>query len=163
MGTLLLSVLCGHWRFAHINAVRGDGVNPPLLGMDKVVSEDTVRMALSGIDENEGLGWLRTQLLETIAPALTLPWILDMDVTVKPLYGNQEGAQVGYNPKKPGRPSHVYHSYFVAGLRISLGVEIRPGKEHAAAKGLPVLWTTLKSLPHSRYWSLHWMNVLIPR
>ncbi len=60
MGTILLSVLCGHWRFAHINAVRGDGVNPPLLGMDKVVSEDTVRMALSRIDEKKGLGWLRT-------------------------------------------------------------------------------------------------------
>ena len=72
MGTILLSVLCGHWRFAHINAVRGDGVNPPLLGMDKVVSEDTVRMALSRIDENEGLGWLRKQLLETKKIALTL-------------------------------------------------------------------------------------------
>ena len=151
MGTILLSVLCGHWRFAHINSVRGDGVNPPLLGMDKVVSEDTVRMALSRIDEKKGLGWLRMQILQSIAPALMLPWILDMDVTVKPLYGNQQGAQVGYNPKKPGRPSNVYHSYFVAGLRISLGAEIRPGKEHAAAKGLPGLWTTLKSLPRSRW------------
>jgi hypothetical protein len=28
---------------------------------------------------------------------------------VKPLYGHQEDAQVGYNPQKPGRPSHVYH------------------------------------------------------
>jgi len=41
---------------------------------------------------------------------------LDMDVTVKPLYGHQQGAQIGYNPQKPGRPSHVYHSYFVANL-----------------------------------------------
>jgi len=28
MGTTLLSVLSGHWRYAHINAVRGDGINP---------------------------------------------------------------------------------------------------------------------------------------
>ena len=33
LGTLLLSVLAGHWRYAHINALRGDGVNPELLGM----------------------------------------------------------------------------------------------------------------------------------
>ena len=56
------------------------------------------------------------------------------------LYGRQQGEQIGYNPHKPGRPSHVYHSYFVATLRISLGVEVRPGKEHAGAQGLPGLW-----------------------
>ena len=33
LGTILLSVLSGHWRYAHISAVRGDGVNPELLGM----------------------------------------------------------------------------------------------------------------------------------
>ena len=64
-------------------------------------------------------------------PRVGLPWILDIDVTVKPLYGHQQGAEIGYNPQKPGRPSHVYHSYFVANLRISLGVEVRPGNEHA--------------------------------
>jgi len=26
-GTVLLSVLAGHWRYAHITALRGDGVN----------------------------------------------------------------------------------------------------------------------------------------
>src|ERR1700688_2530538 len=28
LGTVLLSVLSGHWRYAHISALRGDGVNP---------------------------------------------------------------------------------------------------------------------------------------
>ena len=46
-GTLFLSILRGHFRYAHINSVRGDGVNPQLLGMDKVVSDDTVRRALA--------------------------------------------------------------------------------------------------------------------
>jgi hypothetical protein len=32
LGTVLLSVLAGHWRYAHITALRGDGVNAPLLG-----------------------------------------------------------------------------------------------------------------------------------
>ena len=36
LGTILLSVLAGHWRYAHISAIRGDGVNPGLLGMTKV-------------------------------------------------------------------------------------------------------------------------------
>src|SRR5665213_3308432 len=46
LGTLLLAVLAGHWRYAHISAIRGDGVNPGLLGMTKVASEDSVRQAL---------------------------------------------------------------------------------------------------------------------
>ena len=151
MGTVLLSVLSGHWRYAHINGVRGDGVNPGLLGMDGTVSEDAVRLAMYRIPETAGLDWLSSQILDTIAPALGLPWILDIDVTVKPLYGRQEGAEIGYNPQKPGRPSHDYHSYFVANLRISIGVEVRPDNEHAGAKGLPGLWQTLGKLPRHQW------------
>src|SRR5215470_16445533 len=35
LGTLLLSVLAGHRRYAHVTALRCDAVNPPLLGMKK--------------------------------------------------------------------------------------------------------------------------------
>jgi hypothetical protein len=92
MGTVLLSVLRGHWRYAHINGIRGDGVNPGLPGMGGTVSEDVVRMAMRRINETTGQNWLSSHILNSIAPALSLPWILDIDVTVKPLYGRQEGA-----------------------------------------------------------------------
>lgn len=151
MGTVFLSVLCGHWRYAHINSVRGDGINPSLLGMSNTVSEDTVRAAMKRIPEADGLEWLRKELLDCIAPVLVLPWILDIDTTIKCLYGHQEGAQIGYNPHKHGRPSHVYHSYFVANLRISLGVDVLPGKKHAAAEGMPGLWQILDALPRSSW------------
>ena len=82
----------------------------PLLGMTKVVSEDSVRRNLGPMDEAAGVKWLQDHLDEAIAPLLSLPWILDSDVTVKPLYGHQEGAEKGYNPHKPGRPSHYYHT-----------------------------------------------------
>jgi hypothetical protein len=64
-----------------------------------------VRRNLGKIDEAEGLDWLRGHLEYCTAPLLTEPWVLDADSTVKPLYGHQEGAKVGYNPTKPGRPS----------------------------------------------------------
>lgn len=151
MGTVLLSVLNGHWRYAHINGVRGDGVNPGLLGMSGTVSEDAVRLSMYRIDETRGLDWVSTQILDSIPPVPGLPWIMDIDVTVKPLYGHQEGAEIGYNPQKPGRPSHVYHSYFMANLRISLGVEVRPGNEHAGARSLPGMWQMLDKLPRERW------------
>src|SRR3982074_2044229 len=40
LGTVLLSVLSGHNRYAHITALRCDPVNPPLLRMRKGVRED---------------------------------------------------------------------------------------------------------------------------
>ena len=51
LGTVLLSVLSGHYRYAHITTLRCDAVNPRLLGMKKVVSEDAVRRGLAKIDE----------------------------------------------------------------------------------------------------------------
>lgn len=90
--------------------------------MERVVSEDTVRRALSAIEEGVGRSWLQDHLDQATWPLLSAPWILDVDVTVKPLYGRQEGAVLGYNPKKPGRPSHTYHTYQMAGLRLVLGV-----------------------------------------
>jgi hypothetical protein len=43
LGTVLLSVPSGHYRYAHLTTLRCDAVNPRLLGMTKVVSEDAVR------------------------------------------------------------------------------------------------------------------------
>src|SRR5438105_7077020 len=85
LGTILLSVLSGHWRYAHMSALRGDGVNPELLGMKKVASEDSVRRALKAMEKNESERWMKRHLKACYEPLLEEPWILDMDSTVKPL------------------------------------------------------------------------------
>jgi hypothetical protein len=99
LGTLLLSTLAGHYRYAQVTALRCDAVNPPLLGMNKLVSEDSLRRNLARIDETAGLNWLQNHLDYCTAPLLSVPWVLDIDTTAKPLYGHQEGAAVGYNPQ----------------------------------------------------------------
>src|SRR6201984_3172743 len=62
LGTVMLSVLGGHRRYAHIHTLRCDAVTPPLLGMRKVVSEDSVRRGLAAIGEAKGLPWLQSHL-----------------------------------------------------------------------------------------------------
>ncbi len=146
-GSLLLSILSGHSRYSHITALMGDTINAPLLGMNKVVSDDSARRALKKIDEAEGIDWLQKHLQGSYAPLLNTPWILDVDVTIKPLYGHQQGAVVGYNPHKPGRPSHTYHTYMIANLRLVLEVEVQAGDQSQSAYSLPGLIAILNKLP----------------
>jgi hypothetical protein len=151
LGTAMLSMLAGHKRYAHIAALRCDGVLPELLGMNKIVSEDAVRRAFAAIGEDEGAVWLRRHLDYCTSPLLAEPWILDIDTTVKPLYGHQEGAAVGYNPKKPGRPSHSYHTYSMAGTRLVLDVDVVAGNEHTSKHLAPGLWALLDRIPRDSW------------
>lgn len=147
LGSFLLSILSGHNRYAHMTTLLNDQVNSQLLGMRKVVSDDSARRALKRIDEGDGIDWLQTHLQRCYEPLLTQDWILDSDVTVKPLYGRQEGAEVGYNPHKPGRPSHTYHTYMIANLRLVLDVEVQAGNRSASSHSAPGLWELLERLP----------------
>ena len=151
LGTLLMSVLAGHHRYAHITSLRFDSVNPELLGMTRVISEDATRRALKAMDEQAGIAWLDGQLHQSTEAALSLgSWILDTDTTVKCLYGKQEGAVVGYNPQKKGRPSHNYHSCFMGNTRLALRVEVNPGNRHAAKHVTPSLWRYYDGLADSQ-------------
>jgi len=153
LGTITLAVLSGQHRYSHVTALRADRVNPAGLGMGKVCSEDSVRRAFAVADPAACAAWQTHSLRQTWLPALRQPWIMDMDATVKPIYGHQEGAEIGYNPHKPGRPSHAYHSLFVRGLRLVLDVDVRSGKQHAATHSRENLWRVWKTLPEdSRPW-----------
>jgi hypothetical protein len=146
LGTILLSIVAGHKRYAHVSAIRSDGVNPELLGMKKVVSEDSVRRAFHTAEEKAGDEWMSKHLRASYELLLEEPWILDIDSTVKPLYGHQEEAKKGYNPGKPGRPSHVYHTYFIGNLRIVLDAEVQAGNQTASSYAQPGLWKFVDGL-----------------
>ena len=53
LGTWLLGILAGHNRYAHITALRGDAVSPQILGMQKIISEDALRRALSRMSADQ--------------------------------------------------------------------------------------------------------------
>ena len=62
LGSFLLSILSGHNRYARMTTLLNDQVNSHLLGMRKVVSDDSARRALKRIDEVDGIDWLQTHL-----------------------------------------------------------------------------------------------------
>jgi len=69
-----------------------------------------------------------------------------LDSTVCERYGVQEGARKGYNPKKPGRPSH--HP-LKAGLGNGYVVNLwnRRGDTHSAHQAIAFYDQTCRELP----------------
>ncbi len=150
LGTLMLGLLAGHRRYAHITALRGDAVAAQALGMRKVLSEDALRRAMQRIDEAASQAWMRPALMHSVREALDKPWVLDIDASIKPLYGRQEGAEVGYNPTKPMRPSHVLHTFLVSNLRLVLDVQLSTGKQHTSGHAKQALGQLLDELGDQR-------------
>lgn len=71
-----MSVLAGQWRYAHISGLRGDGVNPELLGMRKVMSEDAARRAFKHAQPEQVREWLNKHLRQTYEPLLEHTWVI---------------------------------------------------------------------------------------
>lgn len=165
LGSWMLSILDGHRRYAHVGSLRGDGVASRILEMKKVIGDDSLRRALSHIapapksthsdaereaqqaQVDRAEQWMQQQLMHSVQAALDQPWVLDCDTTIKPLYGHQAGAEVSYNPRKPGRPSHTVHTYWVGNLRLVLHAQLQGGKSHTPTHGLPGLKALLERLP----------------
>ena len=151
LGTILLSVLAGHKRYAHVTTIRSDSVLPELLGMERVRSEDAIRRAFLKGEAEPYADWLHAHLESSYEEILKEPWILDMDGSVKSLFGQQEQAVRGYNPTKHGRPSHVYQTYFIAAIRMVLDVEVQAGNQTASKYAQPGLWAWLDRRPREQW------------
>ena len=117
-----------------MGVLRGDGVAPSILGMNKIIGDDSLRRALSAIapapdakhTESQRVAqqaqlarsaqWMQDQLGHSIAQATATPWIPDCDTTIKVLYGKQDGAVASYmrlrrdqEPVGLGRLQHARH------------------------------------------------------
>jgi len=72
---------------------------------------------------------------------------LDLDSHVTPVYGNQQRAALGYNPKKKGRKSFHPLLCFIGETRDYIGGLFRSGKHHTSYNAVKFLKTIVKKLP----------------
>lgn len=72
---------------------------------------------------------------------------LDLDSHVTPVYGNQQRAGLGYNPKKKGRKSYHPLLCFLGETRDYLGGLFRNGKHHTSYQAVRFLKAMIKKLP----------------
>lgn len=115
LATIVYSILTGQRRYSHITALSGDSVMAGLFGVATFRSEDSVRRAFEDADQVVTT-WIDQQTDRTFAPLLEQPWVLDLDATIKTLYGHQEEARIGYNRAPEWRSSSVGESPTAGGI-----------------------------------------------
>ena len=127
----------GAERFEHFTRYRRDWLVGQLLGLSRFPSPDTVRrlfLAFNYRRVTEVSERLMRFSLGRMRPIL-LGHTLDLDSTVLCRYGEQEGSLKGYNPHKPGRPSHHPLVAFLAEGRRLLWATLRSGNSGSANGG----------------------------
>jgi hypothetical protein len=102
----MAGVLAGSRRLSHIERLRWDEGVKQILGVKRFVSDTTLarffrRFAAGSVNSVfEKLMRWQLKMIDVKED------VLDLDSSAVERYGHQEGAVVGYNPKKRRRPSH---------------------------------------------------------
>ena len=129
----MFNCLMGGRRFAHGQRVQEDQALAVILGMKKgrLCGEDALYRMMEKVPREQARTWLAWSERDLYA-ALPAAFVGDWDSTVNTRYGKQEDVARGYNPHKPGRGSHHRLLCVVAGTRLALYMEWRPGNEVSA-------------------------------
>lgn len=141
-----LSVWCGANKFSQTEVTRQDTVLQEVCGIRLMPSHTTIKRFFNKFNlstNNE----VFTELYKWFYHQLDFDnYSLDFDSSVLTRYGEQEGAQRGYNPQKPGRKSHHPLMAFVGGLNMVANFWLRPGNTGATSNFINFLEDTLLKL-----------------
>jgi hypothetical protein len=133
-------------RFRHIRSIQDDPTIAKVFNIERrIPGVDAVLRFFSSIDDASGEAWIH-EAMSIIYSSLPTDYILDWDSTVTTRYGDQDGVEVGYNPRKPGRGSHHPLLCSVGGLRLCLEVDVRPGNVYSSSGWIEVMERLFRNL-----------------
>jgi Transposase DDE domain group 1 len=129
-----LNCLVGGTRFAHCRRLQDDAAVAKITGMHKgrLCGEDAFRRLCEPLEAAQVEAWFASAE-QMIHHAMPPGCVADWDSTVVPRYGKQEDTAIGYNPQKPGRPSHHPLACVIGGTRLCLHMEWRKGNTVSAS------------------------------
>ena len=130
-----MNVIAGAKHISQCNLLRNDNIVRTFLDWEKYPDDRTLARLFEKfthkhcIELSEVEGNIRNQVW-------SIKWFgritLDMDSTVKGVYGNQEGAEKGYNSRKKGQKSYHPLLCFIAETRECLHNWLRPGSTNTS-------------------------------
>lgn len=141
-----VSVWCGACRFEHLEVTRQSEVLRQMFGWNQMAGHKAFQRYFKKFSQaiNQRVF---SSLYQWFFQQLQFDnYTLDFDSTIMTRYGNQEGASVGYNPRKPGRKSHHPLLAFVAECRMVANFWLRPGNSYTTNNFRSFLEDTLTRL-----------------
>lgn len=134
---LLYPMMLGIQRIEAAHLLKRNGVFQYLTGLPAYPNPTTLRRFLIRLAPQltPRLRKLHDQLLAqmTHKPKAPRQLVFDLDSTVLTVYGQQQGAAIGYNPTKRGRPSYHPLLCFEAITKDCWQAELRSGDVHTAS------------------------------
>jgi hypothetical protein len=150
---LLYVIMAGLRRINKTEILQYNGTFLSLLGLERFPDQSTLRRFLkrlppASIRQLVGLhDALRAELFDL--PRARTSLILDLDSVVLTLYGRQQFARFGYNPKKKGRRSYHPLLCFEAKCQEFWHGSLRPGNASTNTGAVAfVRWCLTKAPPH---------------
>ena len=147
---LFAGVWCGASCFGHLDVVRYDTALCKLLGWERGADHRAYQRYFNKFSQavnqhvfGKLFSWFFSELMFD-------NYTLDFDSTVIVREGNQEGAVKGYNPKRPGRPSHHPLLAFISDVRMIANYWLRPGNTSSSTNYIAFLEDTLSRLGNKR-------------
>ena len=151
---LVLQNILGIERIEGSRKLAQDDILKSKLNLDRYPDPETFRDELgryrdSNIDE---LFWVNREILEKLC-TLTEPGYIDLhfDSKVITVYGNQEGAEVGYNPWKPGRRSYHLKVCVIEPFGFVLAIELQPGSCVSSTGFIEFYKRCVEAVPQSHF------------
>jgi hypothetical protein len=124
---LLLGRMLGLGRIADFGAVEEDPLLGRLFGLAKLPDVTILYKELARLGVAQSQQALQPVHEAVLERTLGQEVVLDFDSTVETVYGQQQGAAVGYNPTRPGRASFHPQLCFDGPTRTLVEAELRPG------------------------------------
>lgn len=148
---LVYALIAGLRRINQTEILQYNGTFLSLLGMEQFPNQSTLRRFLQRLSPQaiRQLVRLHDQLRQELFAHPTPPrsLIFDVDSVVLTLYGHQQGARVGYNPKKKGRRSYHPLLCFESHHQEFWHGSLRPGDAAANTGVVPFLKRCLSKVP----------------
>ncbi len=140
---LLYALIAGLSRINQTEILQYNGAFLSLLGLQRFPDQATLRRFLQRMPPHSirKLVQLHDRLRKElfVVPSAPTTLIFDLDSVVLTLYGQQQGARVGYNPKKKGRRSYHPLLCFEAHRQEFWHGSLRPGDSAANTGVVPFL------------------------
>lgn len=148
---LVYPILLGLDRIETASFLQSNGTFQYLSGLSGYPDPQTLRRFLSGApaDFRHQLHRVNDQLQQRFIhwPEHRSRLILDLDSTVVTVFGHQEQAEVGYNPRYRGKRSYNPLLCLEANSSLLWDTELRPGNAGTWAGSVELLASCLSSLP----------------